>query len=134
MPRTTWILSFLAATAVFALAQDPLWPPKGTTCGDSVVAFYEAGPNFSKAMEVYPRHATYLGVLLSEGKIAGAGRMKDGASALVITRTPKLEEAQALIDADPFVKEGVVKASYHIWGHCWGAGVPAPDLAPETKK
>ena len=134
MPRTIWVLSLLAATAMSGLAQDPSWPPKGTTCGDSVVAFYEAGPNFSKVQEVYPRHAAYLGGLLSEGKIASAGRMKDGASALVITRTPKIEEAQALIDADPFVKEGVVKATYHVWGHCWGAGVPVPDLAAEAKK
>jgi hypothetical protein len=38
------------------------------------------------------------------------------------------------VNEDPFVKNGVVKASFEVWGHCWAAGVPAPDFAAVKSK
>ena len=123
----------LACSSVFA-ADEPAWPPKGTECGDSVVAFYEQGPNFADAMQVFPDHAKYLTELLKQGKVAAAGRMKEGAKALMIVRTKDIAEAQTWVNQDPFVQKGVVKPSFMTWGHCWAPGTPAPDFGAAAGK
>lgn len=122
-----------ACSGAFA-ADEPAWPPKGTECGESVVALYEQGPNFADAMQVFPDHAKYLTELLKQGKIAAAGRMKEGAKALMIVRTKDVAEAQSWVNQDPFVQKGVVKSSFMTWGHCWAPGTPAPDFGAATGK
>jgi uncharacterized protein YciI len=120
-------------TGLFA-SEEPTWPPKGTECGESVLAFYEEGPNFANAMQVYPEHAKYVAELLKQGKAAAAGRMKEGNKALIIVRTKDIAEAQAWVNQDPFVQKGVVKASFMAWGHCWAPGTPAPDFVAAAGK
>ena len=115
-------------------SEEPTWPPKGTDCGESVLAFYEEGPNFANVMQVYPEHLTYVTELLKQGKVAAAGRMKEGTKALMIVRTKDITEAQAWVNQDPFVQKGVVRASFMAWGHCWAPGTPAPDFVASTGK
>ena len=123
----------LIGTCLFA-ADEPTWPPKGTQCGESVLAFYEEGPNFANAMRVYPEHVQYLTGLLQQGKVAAAGRMKDATKALIIVRTKDVAEAQAWVNQDPFVQKGVVRSSFLTWGHCWAPGTPAPDFVDAAGK
>jgi uncharacterized protein YciI len=115
-------------------ADEPAWPPKGTECGQSVLAFYEEGPNFANAMQVYPEHVKFVTELLRQGKVAAAGRMKEDTKALMIVRTKDVAEAQAWVNQDPFVQKGVVKSSFMTWGHCWAPGTPAPDFGTATGK
>jgi uncharacterized protein YciI len=123
----------LIGSCLFA-SEEPTWPPKGTQCGESVLAFYEEGPNFANAMQVYPEHSKYLTGLLKQGKVAAAGRMKAATKALMIVRTKDIAEAQVWVNQDPFVQKGVVKSSFQTWGHCWAPGTPAPDFADTAGK
>ena len=109
-------------------------PPKGMECGDSVLAFYDEGPNFANVMQVYPDHSKYVTELLKQGKVAAAGRMKEGTKALMIVRTKDIAEAQAWVNQDPFVQKGVVKVSFMAWGHCWAPGTTAPDFVATAGK
>lgn len=133
MKSTTLLCVLFMGVGLFA-ADEPTWPPKGTDCGESVLAFYEEGPNFANAMQVYPEHAKFVTELLKQGKFAAAGKMKEGAKALIIVRTKDLAEAQALVSQDPFVQKGVVKPSFMTWGHCWAPGTPPPDFAAAKGK
>lgn len=133
MKHITLACFLLAGSCLFA-ADEPAWPPKGTECGESVLAFYEQGPNFANAMQVFPDHSKYLTELLQQGKVAAAGRMKEGAKALMIVRTKDIAEAQAWVNQDPFVQKGVVKATFMAWVHCWASGIPAPDFAAPAGK
>ncbi len=123
----------LAGACLFA-TDEPAWPPKGTECGESVLAFYEQGPNFADAMQVFPDHAKYVTELLKQGKVAAAGRMKEGTKALMIVRTKDIAEAQSWVNQDPFVQKGVVKSSFMAWGHCWAPGTHAPDFGTTAGK
>ncbi len=133
MRSLRWI-TLLIVCLPMAASTDPPWPPPGTECGESVLAHYDEGPNFATAAQVFPEHAKYIGELLRQGKFVAAGRMKDATRALILIRTKDLAEAQAWVNEDPFVKNGVVKATLEVWGHCWAVGVPAPDFAPPKAK
>jgi uncharacterized protein YciI len=124
-----WIALPILCLSLTASTDQP-WPPPGAECGESVLAHYNEGPKFANAAQVYPEHTKYIGELLRQGKIAAAGRMRDANRALIIARTKDLAEAQAWVNEDPFVRNGVVKATFEVWGHCWAVGVAAPDLVP----
>ena len=132
--RSTVVLCVLFIGVGLFAADEPARPPKGTECGESVLAFYEEGPNFANVMQVYPEHAKFITEVLKQGKFAAAGKMKEGSKALILLRTKDMAEAQALVNQDPFVQKGVVKASYMTWNHCWAPGTPAPDFAAATDK
>jgi uncharacterized protein YciI len=137
--RFTFIPCLLLVGSCLFASEEPAWPPKGTQCGESVLAFYEEGPNFARAMQVYPEHLKYLTELLKQGKVAAAGRMKDATKALMIVRTKDLAEAQACVNQEwannvPFVQKGVVRSSFLTWGHCWAPGTPAPDFVDASGK
>ena len=133
MKPITLACLLLAVSSVFAF-DEPVRPPKGTTCGDSILAFYEEGPNFANAAQVYPEHAKYITDLLGQGKAAAAGKMKDANKALIIVRTKDIAEAQAWVSQDPFVQKGVVKASFMAWAHCWAPGISAPDMGTTASR
>jgi len=123
----------LAGACLSAVGQ-PAPQSAAQACGDSVLAFYDQGPNFANVAQVYPDHAKYLAELLKQGKVAAAGRMKEGTKALMIVRTKDPEEAKRWVNQDPFVQKGVVNASFMVWGHCWSPGTAAPDFeAPAPK-
>ena len=59
---------------------------------------------------VRPRHLDYLGGLHEDGRVVSAGPFGDGSGALVVYEAADLAAAQALVDADPYAVEGVMRA------------------------
>lgn len=63
--------------------------------------------------EVMERHFWYLEALLKEEKVILAGPCLDGAFGIVIFQAESLGNAQKVMQNDPSVKEGVMKAELH---------------------
>ncbi len=75
-----------------------------------------AGKSRDEIMAVYPRHKAFLDQFVARGEVVGVGPFTDpagGNMALFRTRAA----AEAFVNEDPFLLEGVVKA-YQIkdWG------------------
>lgn len=67
--------------------------------------------------EVAEAHTAYVNRLRAEGKLATAGPVEGDPQlrgVLIFQRIPD-GEARALIDADPAVKAGALRAEYHRW-------------------
>ena len=72
------------------------------------VLLYETD-DFSKAMEVFPRHQAWMAPFLADGRLLEIGPFDpptEGALAVFTSR----EAAEAFVAGDPFVLEGVVGA------------------------
>ena len=63
-----------------------------------------------KAPVVRPAHRAYLTEQLANGKLVISGPFTDGGGALIVYEADTKEQVAALMDADPFVKEGVFKS------------------------
>lgn len=63
--------------------------------------------------EVMGQHFRYLQDLLEEEKVILAGPCLDGAFGIVIFQAESSESAQKIMQNDPSVKEGVMKAELH---------------------
>lgn len=63
--------------------------------------------------DVMGQHFQYLQDLLKEEKVILAGPCLDGAFGIVIFQAESLEHAQKVMQNDPAVKEGVMKAELH---------------------
>jgi uncharacterized protein YciI len=57
---------------------------------------------------VRPKHREYLWSLANEGKLLHAGPFADDSGALLVYECESLDEAEAMLAADPFSTEGVV--------------------------
>lgn len=55
-----------------------------------------------------PKHREYLGSLLAAGKIRLSGPWTDDTGACIIYEADSADEAQALLDADPYMTKGVL--------------------------
>lgn len=55
------------------------------------------------------------GHLLASGPFVAPGQPPGAAGGMTIVRAQSLEEAQALLAQDPFVREGAVKVSWRQW-------------------
>ena len=68
---------------------------------------------------VMAEHFAYLQDLMTQGRLVMAGPCLDGAFGIVILRVPSqrdsdgLEEARGLMEADPAVRAGVMRAELH---------------------
>jgi uncharacterized protein len=61
--------------------------------------------------EVRPEHRAYLGRLHDEGTLLASGPWSDGdPGALLLVRAGSAGEVERLLDADPFAREGLVRA------------------------
>lgn len=69
--------------------------------------------NHDRIAETRPRHREYLGKLKEQGKLAASGPFEDDSGALIIYETDTQEEAEQLIEGDPFREAGVFQ-SYTI--------------------
>ena len=68
------------------------------------------------AVEHRQPHREYLDQLKAKGKLAASGAFEDRSGALLIYEVESLEEAEQLLAADPFTKEGVfVKKLMKVW-------------------
>jgi uncharacterized protein len=75
-----------------------------------------AGKSRDEIMAVYPRHRAFLEPFVARGEVAGVGPFTDaGGGNMALFRTRAA--AEAFVNGDPFLLEGVVKA-YQIkdWG------------------
>jgi len=66
--------------------------------------------NKEKIAEVRPIHREYLTGLKEQGKLFASGPFEDDSGALIIYEADSIEEAQALLDADPFRDAGVFQS------------------------
>jgi uncharacterized protein YciI len=60
-----------------------------------------------KVEAIRPAHRQYLNSLLAKGQLAASGPFLDGYGALIIYEAGSAEEAQALLEGDPFHANGV---------------------------
>ncbi|MCL6595749.1 MAG: YciI family protein [Firmicutes bacterium] len=72
-----------------------------------------------------PAHLEYLAELRREGKVWASGPFPDGQGGMVIYRTPDLETARALAEADPLVRTG----ARHLDLYRWQPFAPVPAIA-----
>jgi uncharacterized protein YciI len=63
--------------------------------------------------EIMSAHFQYLKDLLSEGKLILAGPCLDGAFGIVVFRAGSLESARDIMEKDPSVAAGIMKAVLH---------------------
>lgn len=63
--------------------------------------------NQDKIAEVRPVHREYLAELKAQGKLFASGPFEDDSGALIIYEAETIEDAQALLEADPFRAAGV---------------------------
>ena len=61
----------------------------------------------TKIAELRPKHRDYLAGLMKDGKVAAAGPYADGSGTLIIYDVGNLEEANAIVAADPFTSGGI---------------------------
>lgn len=60
-----------------------------------------------KVQALRPTHRQYLSELLAKGKLAATGPFTDGFGALIVYEAESPEEAEALLQGDPFHANGV---------------------------
>lgn len=70
-------------------------------------------------------HENYIAGLQREGKLGAAGNVESGGEMLAIVIFNRMPDAEAkrLIDEDPAVKSGALRAEYHHW---WSAAHVLP--------
>ncbi|MGH2548729.1 MAG: YciI family protein [Thermomicrobiales bacterium] len=66
------------------------------------------GTDNEKRQAVRPSHRDYLRGLAADGKLLHAGPWADDSGSLIVYEAESLEEAQAILAADPFTTEGIV--------------------------
>lgn len=76
-------------------------------------AIIEYTQDKDKIQEIRPTHREYLGQLLEQGKLAVSGPITDDSGALIVYEADTVEEAEKLLQGDPFHKNGIF-VSYKI--------------------
>ena len=61
----------------------------------------------TKIAEFRPKHRDYLAGLMKDGKVAAAGPYADGSGTLIIYDVANIDEANAIVAADPFTSGGI---------------------------
>jgi uncharacterized protein YciI len=61
----------------------------------------------AKIAEIRPAHRQYLGTLKAQGRLAISGPFLDDSGALIVYEAPSREEAERLLQADPFNQNGI---------------------------
>ena len=76
--------------------------------------------------EVRPEHRAYLSGLLDAGSLLASGPWADGApGALLLLSADSAAEVEHLLDADPFVREGLVAGrTLREWTPVFGPWAP----------
>jgi uncharacterized protein len=60
-----------------------------------------------KVQSIRPIHRQYLTQLLERGQLAAAGPFTDGTGALIVYEAASADEAEKLLQADPFHQNGI---------------------------
>jgi uncharacterized protein YciI len=79
-------------------------------------------PGDERRLAVRPEHRTYVSDLFDQGRIRMSGPLADDTGAVIVYVAPDLAEATALVEADPYVRAGVVR---EVSLREWNVVVPA---------
>lgn len=66
-------------------------------------------PGDERRLAVRPEHRDYVHELFARGQIRMSGPLAGDAGAILVYEAPDHAAAQALVDADPYTREGVVR-------------------------
>ncbi|UCE86981.1 MAG: VOC family protein [Deltaproteobacteria bacterium] len=82
--------------------------------GKRFLVVYEPGPNWIEGKSIFEQpglreHASYHQGLWREGRLLRSGPFRDANGGATVLVAPSREEAQKLIDADPAIKDGILK-------------------------
>src|SRR5262249_16921047 len=83
----------------------------------------------AKIQEVRPAHRQYLSGLKANGQLVVAGPFPDDSGGLIVYEAASREEAEALVQGDPFFQNGVF-VSYVL--RPWNPVMANRDLLPAT--
>jgi uncharacterized protein YciI len=83
----------------------------------------------AKVAELRPLHRQYLTVLKARGKLAACGPFTDDGGALIIYEADSRAEAEQLLQADPFHRNGIF---LHYQLRPWNAVMANRQLFPES--
>ena len=83
----------------------------------------------AKVAEVRPVHRQYLADLRQRGQLAASGPFTDDSGALIIYEADSREEAEQLLQGDPFHKNGIFQ-QYQL--RPWNPVIANRDLFPAT--
>ena len=61
----------------------------------------------AKIAEIRPVHRQYLASLRDKGQLVASGPFTDDSGALIIYEAPSSEEAEQILQNDPFCKNGI---------------------------
>jgi len=98
-----------------------------------VVGFFHRGPNAGKgdpaeAQRMQEGHLANFGKLVEAGKLIVAGPFSDNTElrGMLIFKLSSVDEARALMEADPLLKAGRLTLQLHPWFAASGLRVDGP--------
>lgn len=81
-------------------------------------------PGDEQRLAVRPEHREYVHELFAKGHIRMSGPLADDTGAVLVYAAADVDAARALVAADPYVREGVVR---EVSLREWNVVVPAAD-------
>jgi len=114
------MLPLLIGGLLFAQHQ---WPPPGMQCPQRTLVLFERGPHWEKAAQIAPQHLAYVLQQMKSGKILAGGPMEGvQPSAAMLFAASDWSQVDAILNDEPFTREGVLKiASHDVWNACEAA-------------
>ena len=83
------------------------------------VIYYRRGPAWLEGKSVFEQplqqHLTYVRGLAARGTLRLGGPFTDDCGGLIVVDAADAADAQALLEADPAVRDGVMAAEAHPW-------------------
>jgi hypothetical protein len=115
----TKMSKLLFLVAVVAAAQRP-FPPPGMRCPErTLVIFDVVMENAGKAAALFDDHIAFLRSQMKAGTVVSGGPTADQQHGIILFAGSKWDEIEALLQKEPFTREGVMKiAGHHVWRAC----------------
>jgi uncharacterized protein YciI len=82
----------------------------------------------AKIADIRPVHRQYLAMLKEQGKLAASGPFTDDSGALIVYEAGSKEEAEQILQGDPFYKNGIF-LKYQL--RPWNTVIANRDLFPQ---
>lgn len=126
--RPVLAVLLLALAAGSAMAQTPA--PAGVV----YVISYRTGPSWKPGKPMSEQaigpHGAYMRRLFDEGRMLAAGPTLDVDGGVVLLRAASLDEAQAMMAADPAVTSGLFVGEVRAWRPAFSTGEPVAPRRP----
>jgi uncharacterized protein YciI len=121
---------FLISTVLLAFAGCAA----AQAAGSLFIFIYRQGPAWKVGAPMREQpgmaaHGAYMKRLFDEGRIFAAGPTTDAPGGLVIVRASALDEAKALMAADPSVTSGMFTGEIHGWTPVFRSDKPLPSAS-----